>query len=167
MSDSTTRFIEDGWVPSDGTVVDRTWRYVNKNGGPDRRFNNNAQLPIVKYGVLYVSSATGVNIHLNTSSGGSSLAFANCWRELQSRLSGSSQPNSLPRQPTSDTPTGPLPQAFQILGVTAGATHDEISGAYRRLAQMYHPDKVAGLAPEFQALAEKRMKEINGAYDRS
>ena len=29
---------------------------------------------------------------------------------------------------------------------------------------MYHPDKVAGLAPEFQALADTRMKEINAAY---
>jgi DnaJ-domain-containing protein 1 len=32
------------------------------------------------------------------------------------------------------------------------------------MAQMYHPDKVASLAPEFQALAEQRMKEINAAY---
>jgi DnaJ-domain-containing protein 1 len=30
---------------------------------------------------------------------------------------------------------------------------------------MYHPDKVAGLAPEFQALADRRMKEINAAYE--
>ena len=66
VRDSTTRFIEDGWVPSDAAVVDRTWRYVNKSGGPDRRFNNNAQLPVVKYGVLYLSSATGLNIHLNS-----------------------------------------------------------------------------------------------------
>jgi hypothetical protein len=26
------------------------------------------------------------------------------------------------------------------------------------------PDKVAGVAPEFQALADNRMKEINAAY---
>jgi preprotein translocase subunit Sec63 len=32
------------------------------------------------------------------------------------------------------------------------------------MAQMYHPDKVAGLAPEFRELAERRMKEINTAY---
>jgi DnaJ-domain-containing protein 1 len=29
---------------------------------------------------------------------------------------------------------------------------------------MYHPDKVAGLGPEFGELAERRMKEINAAY---
>jgi DnaJ-class molecular chaperone len=42
------------------------------------------------------------------------------------------------------------------------ATESEISAAYRRLAQMYHPDKVVGLAPEFQVLADTR--EINAAY---
>jgi hypothetical protein len=30
---------------------------------------------------------------------------------------------------------------------------------------MYHPDKLAGLAPEFQALADRRMKEINAAHE--
>ena len=59
-----TRFIEGDGVPSDATVVDQTWRFVNKNGGPDRRFNNNVQLPIVNYGVLRFSSANGLNIHL-------------------------------------------------------------------------------------------------------
>ena len=33
------------------------------------------------------------------------------------------------------------------------------------LAQMYHHDKVAGLAPEFQARDDKKMKEINAAYE--
>jgi preprotein translocase subunit Sec63 len=32
------------------------------------------------------------------------------------------------------------------------------------LAQQYHPDKVAALAPEIRELAEKRMKAINAAY---
>ena len=30
---ATTRFVEDGIVPSDSQVVDRTWKYVNKKGG--------------------------------------------------------------------------------------------------------------------------------------
>ncbi|MBI3653499.1 MAG: hypothetical protein HY231_20915 [Acidobacteria bacterium] len=32
------------------------------------------------------------------------------------------------------------------------------------MAQMYHPDKVASLAPEFREVAERRMKEINIAF---
>ena len=47
----------------------------------------------------------------------------------------------------------------------AGAGMDEISAAFRRAAQMYHPDKVATLGPEFRELAERRMKEINAAYE--
>lgn len=33
-----TLFIEEEQVPSDSHVVDHTWRFVNKNGTPDRRF---------------------------------------------------------------------------------------------------------------------------------
>ena len=29
---------------------------------------------------------------------------------------------------------------------------------------MYHPDKVAGLAPEYYEIAETKMKDINAAY---
>jgi hypothetical protein len=41
VAHGSIRFTEEEGVPADATVVDRTWRYVNKNGGPDRRFNNN------------------------------------------------------------------------------------------------------------------------------
>jgi DnaJ like chaperone protein len=40
----------------------------------------------------------------------------------------------------------------------------EVKLAYQGLAQKYHPDKVASLAPEFGALAEEKMKQINAAY---
>jgi uncharacterized tellurite resistance protein B-like protein len=42
-------------------VVDHTWQYVNKSGGPDRRFNNNRQIPICLYEELWLSSPTGLN----------------------------------------------------------------------------------------------------------
>lgn len=34
------RFIEEEAPPADATVVDQTWRYVNRKGDPDRRFKN-------------------------------------------------------------------------------------------------------------------------------
>jgi hypothetical protein len=159
-----TRFIEDENVPPDATVVHRTWRYVNKSGGPDRRFNNNVQLPVVQYGALILMSSRGLNIHLNTSNAQESLAFANCWRTLRDHLGKVEGPQSTsPRKP--DVSTASDEQAFKMLGLNANASTGEISAAYRHLAQMYHPDKVAGLAPEFQMLADKRMKEINAAYE--
>ena len=56
-----SRFIEDGAVPRDAQVVDRTWRFVNKKGGPDLRFNDNRQLPICLYEAMHLSSGSGLN----------------------------------------------------------------------------------------------------------
>lgn len=54
---------------------------------------------------------------------------------------------------------------YVVLNIPRNATQDEISTAYRKLAQMYHPDKVAGLAPEYYEIAETKMKDINAAYE--
>lgn len=56
------RFIEKESVPSDATVVDQTWQYVNKKGGPDKRFKNNRQFPICRYNQLNLSTTSGLDI---------------------------------------------------------------------------------------------------------
>jgi hypothetical protein len=56
-----SRFIEDGTVPGDAKVVGQTWRYVNKGGGPDKRFKNNRQLPIALYEEIALTSDHGLN----------------------------------------------------------------------------------------------------------
>ena len=77
------------------------------------------------------------------------------------------------RQPTEDpaweqprSPVAALEEKspYDILGVLPGASQEEITGAYRQMAKQYHPDRVAHLGPEFQELAEERMKESNQAY---
>lgn len=85
VTQTQTRFIEDESVPGDATVVDTTWRYVNKSGGPDRRFKDNRQLPIVLYGKIELTTPSGVNIHLQTSSVDKARAFTNCLHERLSR----------------------------------------------------------------------------------
>lgn len=64
---NSTRFIEDGAVPRDATIVDRTWRYVNKRGGPDRRFRDNRELPVCEYESLSLRSSSGLNEQLQVS----------------------------------------------------------------------------------------------------
>lgn len=167
ITHSGTRFIEEDGVPADAAVVGETWRYVNKNGGPDRRFNNNVRIPIAQYGMLLFTSSEGLNIHLNTSSLQQCAAFAACWSELLTR--GRQEARSTHR-PTQEPPPRPhqtiTPQAnaLALFGLNRGASLAEISDAYHKLAQMYHPDKVAALGPEFRALADLKMKEINAAY---
>ena len=73
----TTRFIEDESVPRDAQIVDQTWRYVNKSGGPDRRFSNNRQLPICAYSEYTLTSDTGIYEVITTSEQGAMDAFAN------------------------------------------------------------------------------------------
>lgn len=62
-----TKFIEDGSVPSDTKIVDKTWQYVNKSGGPDKRFNNNKEMPIVLYEDIAFQSSTGLNERIQLS----------------------------------------------------------------------------------------------------
>src|SRR5690606_19541304 len=56
--------------------------------------------------------------------------------------------------------------AYRVLGLASDATDAEIDQAYRRLMSQYHPDKVAGAAPELREQAESKAREINAAYDR-
>jgi DnaJ-domain-containing protein 1 len=54
---------------------------------------------------------------------------------------------------------------FEVLGVQPTASIDEIKAAFRQRARQYHPDRVEGLGPELREIAEKRMKQLNEAYN--
>ncbi len=89
ISGSSTRFIEEEGVAGDALVVDYTWKYVNKKGGPDRRFNNNRKLPICLYSEYALTSDTGIYEVITTSKQGAMDAFANFLMQigkLQSRM---------------------------------------------------------------------------------
>ena len=58
-----------------------------------------------------------------------------------------------------------ITRTLTALEVAPGASQKEIRAAYRRLAARYHPDKVAHLGEEFQAMAERKFKAIQNAYD--
>ncbi|MBI2172562.1 MAG: J domain-containing protein [Chloroflexi bacterium] len=54
---------------------------------------------------------------------------------------------------------------YEVLEIPLEATPEEVRAAYRRKVQQYHPDRVAELGPEIREVAERRMKEINAAYE--
>ena len=49
---------------------------------------------------------------------------------------------------------------YKVLGLSYGATDEEVTKAYRKLVKKYHPDLHPG-----DAEAAKKMSEINEAYD--
>ncbi len=174
VASASTRFIEESVQTSDSQQVDTTWRYVRKDGGPDRRFNNNRQLPIMLYGFIHTTSASGLNLVFHTSRPDSASAFQTTFQAFQVNLGRNTLPagqraeraeqSSSSRSSARPGFPGEIAQAMSVLGLQPECTAEEIVAAYRHMAQMYHPDKTTGLGPEIQKLAEQRMKEINAAH---
>ncbi|MEP7292656.1 MAG: J domain-containing protein [Chloroflexota bacterium] len=167
----TTTFIESEKVPNDSRLLHYTWQYVRKDGNADLRFANNRQIPVLEYGQFIFQSPMGLSFQLMTSSYAKMEQFAKSLESHKKFIykksqSGDTSSNTQyqtkhethTRQERDDDP-------YKILQISNDALWGEISIAYRKLAQKYHPDKVANLAPEFQELANIRMKQINAAYE--
>jgi DnaJ like chaperone protein len=58
--------------------------------------------------------------------------------------------------------------AYMVLGVSRGASDEELRQAWRRLMRENHPDSLAarGVPEEFVRRATKKVAEINAAWDR-
>jgi Protein of unknown function (DUF4236) len=84
VSASARRFIEDSKPPTDANVVGQTWQYVNKNGGPDRRFASNRMLPVCLYGEIDFASAGGLNERLQCSQAETASSFVRALQLMQS-----------------------------------------------------------------------------------
>ncbi len=52
---------------------------------------------------------------------------------------------------------------YVVLGVSKGATEDEVKAAYKELVKKYHPDQYQN--NPLQDVANEKMAEINEAYD--
>jgi hypothetical protein len=82
LAQTDSKFIEDESVPKDATVVGKTWRYVNKKGGPDKRFKDNRELPICAYDEVRFSSPQGLNELIQLSCRGSGAALSAATQQL-------------------------------------------------------------------------------------
>lgn len=59
-----------------------------------------------------------------------------------------------------------LENAYRILEITPSATDEEVKKAYRRLALMHHPDKLADMGPSVQEEGRKKFLKIQEAYEK-
>jgi len=66
--------------------------------------------------------------------------------------------NPTPRSPAEEE------DALTLFGLDGEPSWSEVKKAYTKTVQLYHPDKVAGMGPELQDVAEAKMKALNAAY---
>lgn len=52
---------------------------------------------------------------------------------------------------------------YEVLGLSPGASADEIKKAYRKMVKQYHPDNYKN--HPLEELAKEKMQEINNAYE--
>lgn len=81
--DSTQRYIESpyewDWA-KDGTVVGKTYQYVNKDGSPDMRYTLNKQVPVYLYGKIRIEA---LDLTYYTSNDKPAESFVTEFTELQ------------------------------------------------------------------------------------
>ena len=66
---------------------------------------------------------------------------------------------------TSSTYTTDKSKYYSILGISRGASQDEIKKAYRKLAKEHHPDRFVNSSDSEKKYHENKMKEINDSYE--
>ena len=53
---------------------------------------------------------------------------------------------------------------YRILEIDPSTSDKQVKEAYRKMANKYHPDKVAHLGKKMQTVAEEKFKSVNDAY---
>lgn len=84
-------------------------------------------------------------------------------RQQRSDQNGSYKQNSYKQGPSS--PPDRTTRALSVLGLRPGASRIEVRQAYRRMAQLNHPDRFYSESAHKVALASARFQRIKNAYD--
>jgi hypothetical protein len=156
---SSARFYEKEAVPEDAQVVaERTTR---------------SRMPVVLYALVKIGLTRRLKVTLQVSSRDAAARFARAFGVEEVR----EEPGKAAREREEDAESttayydsltmkerARIASAYATLGVSKGASMEEISAAYKKLARAHHPDKVAMLEPEEREVSERRMKEVNAAY---
>ena len=62
--------------------------------------------------------------------------------------------------------TNNVESAYNILGVSKGATDEEVKKSYRKMVKKYHPDKLTGVSEDVIKMAKDKFQSVKDAYDR-
>lgn len=107
------QFIEDDVPPKDSALVGYAWEKSNKDGSRDRRFSDNCQRPIMKYGQIEFRTAQGLNEAYLASNSVAAEKFVAAFTELQSSLRKLATSSDLGKTDSTPALIGPAPK-YQI-----------------------------------------------------
>src|SRR5215211_6662494 len=151
---SSGRFFEEEDLPDDATIVERTWRFSRPDGSPDPRYKkDNVEIPVVLYGLLEISTPSLPKVRLEVSDRLTAARFARTFgakvsmeepkekkagqgeehrrAEMDSGRSSSKWGEGERRSAQTLEREARLAKARRALGVTKGASTEEVSAAYR------------------------------------
>ena len=157
IDSGTGTFVWDEAVPNEAQVVGLTWQYVRRDGGPDGRFNNNRQIPLVRVaylamaggGLAVVVQTTRVSAAERVRDAMASYAKAATVQDAPASLADSSQHHG----------------ALAVLGLRVMPSAAELTRTYRELATRMDPDKLPSSSSDLRVFAEQRLSELKDAYD--
>lgn len=86
LSLSTKNYVVYNDFASDSEILFYTWKYVNNNGSPDRRFKNNGQVPICRYGQLEINGPDALRIVITVSNHNNACEFFRKWLIFDNKL---------------------------------------------------------------------------------
>ncbi|MEN8264926.1 MAG: DnaJ domain-containing protein [Nitrospirota bacterium] len=94
------------------------------------------------------------------------MVYKNAKRKKQQQYYNYYQQSQSSHKSSSVESEGPLTleKAYSLLGVTPGASLDDITKAYKDKMKKSHPDKVSHLSKELQEKARELTLELNEAY---
>lgn len=157
IDSGTGTFVWDEAVPKEAQVVGLTWQYVRRDGGPDGRFNNNRQIPLVRVaylamaggGLAVVVQTTRVSAVERVRDAMASYEKAATVQDASASLADSSQHHG----------------ALAVLGLRVMPSAAELTRVYRELATRMDPDKLSSGSSDLRVFAEQRLSELKDAYD--
>lgn len=79
---SSTRFNEEDVRPKDSNIEGYTWHKANKNGGPDKRFADNYQIPVYRYGEIKFNTSKGLNQFFMISNNNATTYFGSAFNKF-------------------------------------------------------------------------------------
>lgn len=142
-------------------------QFVRTVSAKSEKDSNGGTVTQVRYGLVKVLSNVGLCLILHVSNNLLAEKFAENFRSGQGWLAQRRKKRAFfESEEEAEVPVGkPEPRSpYDILGIRSVTSLAELKAAYHRMAKMNHPDRVEGMDPEFQALATRRIREINEAY---